>query len=606
MSCGWQKKKQSRYKKWLFKKENVPVSDISDIDDEDMLILKKTPNYLFALDDIEIIQMPYNPGENRAPNLRHDDITVRSLGISTGLLYGEVVVYEPKFTVALLVEDRIGMVRPVYGHLRLTNYKLNFIPQKVPPNIPKAYRFEVNIPVHSIRRVLKRGAKFKDGEEKFYCLQIRTKYFVDIILAIPAHDKERVLMDKIIEEAFTSEPVELAAFRLGVRLPQKKQDQDLIVAEYNRQKIYDKVRISNANYDPPFSLCETYPPKILVPASVSDAMLRKIAKFRSRGRIPVLTFFRKYNGSCLYRCAQPLVGIKGSRCDADENFINTVINDSFNDTLVIADCRPKLNARVNQIMGKGFESERKYSKIELKFMEIENIHAMRDSLKKLRRYCLDTDNEIENDSLWNKALESSKWAKHLRKVMEGVQFMAWHVNEGRSVICHCSDGWDRTAQVCSLTQMILDPFFRTVRGLKVIIEKDWLHYGHRFQLRSGHGNKKYKDSEMSPIFLQFLDCVWQLLHQFPKFFEYSENLLVMCATHVYSCRFGTFLFDCEKQRAEAKVKQRTESFWDFLEKQVASNRSFYINPEYEETESVLLPNPKFLKLWKSFYLFWRL
>ena len=36
--------------------------------------------------------------------------------------------------------------------------------------------------------------------------------------------------------------------------------------------------------------------------------------------------------------------------------------------------------------------------------------------------------------------------------------------EGASVLVHCSDGWDRTAQVCSLSAVILHPYYRTTRG----------------------------------------------------------------------------------------------------------------------------------------------
>ena len=44
-----------------------------------------------------------------------------------------------------------------------------------------------------------------------------------------------------------------------------------------------------------FELCETYPPTLYVPSSTSRAMLLASAKFRSRGRLPVLTYLH-HNG----------------------------------------------------------------------------------------------------------------------------------------------------------------------------------------------------------------------------------------------------------------------------------------------------------------------
>lgn len=34
-------------------------------------------------------------------------------------------------------------------------------------------------------------------------------------------------------------------------------------------------------------------------------------------------------------------------------------------------------------------------------------------------------------------------------------------------LVHCSDGWDRTAQLCSLAQLMMDPYYRTIEGFIV-------------------------------------------------------------------------------------------------------------------------------------------
>lgn len=36
-----------------------------------------------------------------------------------------------------------------------------------------------------------------------------------------------------------------------------------------------------------------------------------------------------------------------------------------------------------------------------------------------------------------------------------------------NVLVHCSDGWDRTSQLTSLSQLMMDPYYRTMEGFKV-------------------------------------------------------------------------------------------------------------------------------------------
>jgi len=46
-------------------------------------------------------------------------------------------------------------------------------------------------------------------------------------------------------------------------------------------------------------------------------------------------------------------------------------------------------------------------------------------------------------------------------------------------LCCCgvySDGWDRTSQLVSLAQMLLDPHYRTIKGFAILIEKGEHYY----------------------------------------------------------------------------------------------------------------------------------
>lgn len=70
-------------------------------------------------------------------------------------------------------------------------------------------------------------------------------------------------------------------------------------------------------------------------------------------------------------------------------------------------------------------------------------------------------------SAFSNGLESSGWLKHIRSILETGWFIAKAVSNGTTVVVHCSDGWDRTAQVCSIAAMLLDPFYRTIQGFQV-------------------------------------------------------------------------------------------------------------------------------------------
>lgn len=52
-------------------------------------------------------------------------------------------------------------------------------------------------------------------------------------------------------------------------------------------------------------------------------------------------------------------------------------------------------------------------------------------------------------------------------LLSGASDVAAYLEAGDPVLVHCSDGWDRTAQLTSLAQLLLDPFYRTIDGFQV-------------------------------------------------------------------------------------------------------------------------------------------
>lgn len=325
---------------------------------------------------------------------------------------------------------------------------------------------------------------------------------------------------------------------------------------------------------------------------------------------------------------------------------------------LIVDARPTVNAMVMQAVGQGSEKMDYYPNAEKAYLGIDNIHVMRKSLNAVIEALKDSD--FLSYEPPQKALANSGWLKHIDNVLKGTELIARTVGVMHShVLIHCSDGWDRTSQLSALSQICLDPYYRTLEGFIVLVEKDWLSFGHMFRHRSGFlGSEKWfeieneriernpdrtgggnpfenairgarglfnrqnnsnealsqaepdaaelasgktptipsdiarsgpttighaeeqrttKVNELSPVFHQFLDATYQLTYQHPTRFEFNERFLRRLLYHLYSCQYGTFLFDNERERVEARAAQRTRSVWDYF----LCRRQEFLNPNYD-------------------------
>uniref|UniRef100_A0A1A7YLX3 Myotubularin related protein 7b n=1 Tax=Iconisemion striatum TaxID=60296 RepID=A0A1A7YLX3_9TELE len=369
-------------------------------------------------------------------------------------------------------------------------------------------------------------------------------------------------------------------------------------ADYRRMGLPNNLWVSTAA-NSEYRVCDTYPSELFVPKSATPAVIVGSSRFRSRGRFPVLSYFHQDTLAAVCRCSQPLSGFS-ARCQEDEMMLQTVMKSNpGSDFIYVVDTRPKLNAMANRAAGKGYENEDHYTNIKLQFIGIENIHVMRSSQQKI----IDVGemrSPSMTDFLWG--LENSGWLKHIKAILDAGVFISRAVaDEGVSVLVHCSDGWDRTAQACSVASLLLDPFYRTIKGFMVLIERDWVSFGHKFSHRYAHLDGDPK--EVSPVMDQFLECVWQLSEQFPCAFEFNERFLIALHTHVYSCQFGTFLGNCEKERRDLRFRERSHSVWP----QLWVDRAQYTNPLYKaelgQSQGVLKPNttPYCFKMWKGLY-----
>ncbi|XP_053297925.1 myotubularin-related protein 4 isoform X1 [Pleuronectes platessa] len=398
-------------------------------------------------------------------------------------------------------------------------------------------------------------------------------------------------------------------------------------------------RVSDINCN--FKLCSSYPQKLLVPIWITDKELESVASFRSGKRIPVVVYRHQKNGAVIARCSQPEISWWGWRNTDDEYLVTSIAKACQMDTgakgtcgapacrqrgeapdssdsdfdssltggpgcddntvpqkLLILDARSYTAAVANRAKGGGCECEEYYPNCEVMFMGMANIHAIRNSFQALRTVC----SQIPDPANWLSALESTRWLQHLSVMLKAATLVCSAVErDGRPVLVHCSDGWDRTPQIIALAKVLLDPYYRTLEGFQVLVETEWLDYGHKFGDRCGHQENADDVSEQCPVFLQWLDSVHQLLKQFPCLFEFNEAFLVKLVQHTYSCLYGTFLCNNARERESRNIYKRTCSVWSLLRTGNKNFQNFLYIPSHD---MVLQPvcHTRALQLWTAVYL----
>ncbi|XP_054263415.1 myotubularin-related protein 13 [Macrosteles quadrilineatus] len=186
-------------------------------------------------------------------------------------------------------------------------------------------------------------------------------------------------------------------------------------------------------------------------------------------------------------------------------------------------------------------------------VEYADVRQTKAAFKKLIRACMPSSNNQEPDQTFHKLIESSQWLQQIQNIMQlsGAVVDLLDV-QGSSVVLCLEDGWDITCQISAVAQLCLDPHYRTIEGFRVLVEKEWLAFGHRFSHRSNL-QPSSQASGFAPTFLQFLDVVHQIHCQFPLAFEFNDYYLRFLAYHSVSCRFRTFLLDCELERVECGI-----------------------------------------------------
>lgn len=186
--------------------------------------------------------------------------------------------------------------------------------------------------------------------------------------------------------------------------------------------------------------------------------------------------------------------------------------------------------------------------------ELPSLSEVQMSYLKLRSLCMNENSVAGSDDKWLSSLEGTHWLDYVRSCLKKASDISSLIAERcRSVVLQESDDRDLNCLLAALIQVISDPHARTFSGFQSLVQKEWVAAGHPFRQR--FGILKEIDKDQSPVFLLFLDCVWQLLQQFPASFEFTEMYLTAMHDITYQPFFSTFIYNCQWERGRGNQRQ---------------------------------------------------
>lgn len=279
-------------------------------------------------------------------------------------------------------------------------------------------------------------------------------------------------------------------------------------------------RVSKHNES--FNLCSSLPNVCVVPRDLLDGQLEAAAQ-HFQGMRPPVWCWGTQAGAALVRMAQISPSIQDK---AQENRMMGLVHR----------CHPKKLQPTIYDLDQILPSHRE---LQVAFSKLRDLHTPDDASQYREQDC-------KYLSRW----DSSKWLSYVSKCLETAQKSAVSMlHHNSSVILQDAEGRDMSTVISSLVQILLDPWYRTLRGFHMLLQKEWVSLGHPFTKRLGHTRNDPEDQ--CPVWLLFLDCVFQISIQHPLALEFTSEYLVALWGAAHCSLHSTFMFNSVNAKLSA-------------------------------------------------------
>ncbi|KAF7646426.1 hypothetical protein LDENG_00187950, partial [Lucifuga dentata] len=506
------------------------------------------------------------------------------------LLPGEMV-FCSAGTVLKLTHDEMSQ-HGIFGTLLCTNFRVSFISDEAPgegtaPLFKNKLYGENDVPLSCVdsiygvyedkRKMITRSAVKNKYPSKIiiHCKDLRVLQFAltfckeenakRIFQGIVHHCLEPKSLKNIFGFSFSENS---AAFP-GIQMQQRTMMFDVAedwVADLKRTK--GKCRLVTANAD--FDVSTHLPQFFVVPESISEA---DMTAFQGKG-LPIWCWTH-HSGCSLFKTASLLLLPEDHIQNSHMEKMLTAVADNYLCSVKIEDLSDTLPT---------------IQEIQLAYNRFKQLFLIENT----------TDFWV-SDMKWFSSLESCGWLDIIKQCLhKAVQVVECLERENTNVLIMEEGGSDLCCVVSSLAQLMLDSFYRTIPGFQSLIQKEWVAGGHSFLDRCNQLHLKDREN-VSPVFVLFLECVWQLFQQYTPAFQFSETYLTVLSDSLHVPVFSTFLFNSQYHQASSLTAESPHTHrgllswptvWDWSVQFDYKALELLVNPLYLEKpkQSVRMPH----------------